>query len=116
MSLKTPPSENHKSVKFDEYKLLDNQISRLAEIMHRVNTRSWGRQNNKIDLLSLTFINAESEDAENILTIAEAMIEAEVISGRGVMIEREEDTLLSDTNPEIITIHEGHTEDKTTLE
>ena len=43
--LKMHSSEKPKSVKFDEYKFLDNQIDRLAEVIHKINTRSLGRQN-----------------------------------------------------------------------
>ena len=39
MSLKTHPSAKNETVKFDEYKLLNNQIDRLAEVMDRMNTR-----------------------------------------------------------------------------
>ena len=37
MSLKTHPSEKQKFVMFDEFKLLDNQIYRLADVMGRMN-------------------------------------------------------------------------------
>ena len=42
----------------------------------------------------------------------QAMIEAEADKNKDVMIEIEEDTLLSEENPEVITIQEGHTESK----
>ena len=41
--LKTHPYERCKSVKFDEYKLLGNQIDRLAEVMAKMSTRDLGR-------------------------------------------------------------------------
>ena len=34
-------------VKFDEIKLLDNQIDRLAEVIDKMNTRPQGSQNQK---------------------------------------------------------------------
>ena len=42
--------------------------------------------------------------------MTEAMIEADAISGRDLTIKIEEDTLLSDANPEGIIIQEGHKE------
>ena len=47
MSLKTHHSEKYKSVKFAKYKLLDNQINRLGEVMDIMNTRPLGRQNHQ---------------------------------------------------------------------
>ena len=44
-SLKAHPSAKDKIVKFDEYKLLNNQIDRLAEVMDIINNRPKGRQN-----------------------------------------------------------------------
>ena len=44
MSLKTHPIEKHKCVNFDEYKLLDSKIDKLAEITDKMNTRPQGRQ------------------------------------------------------------------------
>ena len=38
-------SEKHRSVKFDEYKFLDNQIDWLPKVIHKINTRSLRRQN-----------------------------------------------------------------------
>ena len=45
MSHKTGSSEKHTSVKFDEYKLLDSPIDRLAKVIDKINTRLKGRQN-----------------------------------------------------------------------
>ena len=39
ISVKTPLSEKCKSVKFDEYKLLDRKTDRVAEVMDKMNTR-----------------------------------------------------------------------------
>ena len=44
MSFKLHHSEKCISVKFDEYKLLDNQTDRLVEVMDKMNTRPLGRQ------------------------------------------------------------------------
>ena len=44
MSFKTHPSEKSKYFKFDEYKLLDNQIEMLADVMDKMNTRHLGKQ------------------------------------------------------------------------
>ena len=48
--------------------------------------------------------------------MTEPMIEAEEISDKGLMIEIEGDILLSDRNPEVITIQVGHTEGHTITE
>ena len=40
----TPFCKEQKIVKFDEYKLLYNQIDRLTEVLDRMNTRPQGRQ------------------------------------------------------------------------
>ena len=45
MSLKTYSSEKHKSAMFNEYKLVDNQFHRLAEVMAKMNKRPQARQN-----------------------------------------------------------------------
>ena len=71
MSLKTHPPKMQFFFKFDEYKLLDTQIDRLAEAMDKMNIRSLGRQISKTDLISLIFMVAEV--AEIIPTITEAM-------------------------------------------
>ena len=42
--IKTFPFEKQKSVKFEEYKLFENQIGRLAEVMDKINARPQGRQ------------------------------------------------------------------------
>ena len=39
MSIKTHPSTKNNIVKFDEYKLMNNQIDRLAEVMERTKTK-----------------------------------------------------------------------------
>ena len=39
MSLKANLSAKNKAAKFDEYKLLNNQIDRLAEVMDGISTR-----------------------------------------------------------------------------
>ena len=52
MSLET----QHKSVKVDEYKLLNNQIDRLAEAMHRLNKDLMLDRISKIDLISFIFM------------------------------------------------------------
>ena len=61
MLLKIHPSAKNKIIKVDEYKLLTNQIDRLAEVMDRMNTRSQDRQNQQNGLISLTSIEAEAE-------------------------------------------------------
>ena len=43
MSLKTHPSTENKIKKFDEYKLLHNQIGILTEVSNRMTTRPQGR-------------------------------------------------------------------------
>ena len=45
MSPKTYPFEKCKYVRFDEDKLMDNQIDRLEEVLEKMNTRPLGRQN-----------------------------------------------------------------------
>ena len=47
MSLKTHPSAKNKTVKFDEYALLKNQIDRLADVLNGMNTRPHIRQNQR---------------------------------------------------------------------
>ena len=47
ISLEIHPSAKNKIVKFDECKMLDNQIDRLTEVMDRMHTRLQGRQNQK---------------------------------------------------------------------
>ena len=44
MSLKIHPSTKNTVVKFDEYKLLYNQIERLIEVLDRMAIRPQGRQ------------------------------------------------------------------------
>ena len=61
MSLKTHPSEKHKTVKFDEPKLLDTQIGMLTEVMNGMNTRPRDRQNKKNRFINLIFIEVDAE-------------------------------------------------------
>ena len=44
MTLKSHHSAKNKIVKFDEYKLLNNQIDRLAEIIDKINKRPQGKK------------------------------------------------------------------------
>ena len=44
MSLKSHPSEKHKSVNLYEYKLFDKQTDGLAEVMDKMSTRCLGKQ------------------------------------------------------------------------
>ena len=70
----------------------------------------------KADLISLTFIWAESEDTEIIPAMIEVMTEAEEILDRGYKIETVGCILNSELGVDITMIQEGHMEDKTTIE
>ena len=114
ISLKTHLSEKHKPVKFDEYSLLNNQIDRLAEVIDRLNTRLKGKKNQQNRPYN-PFIHRD-RGHRHYPSYDRGMIEGKAISDGGLMIEIEEDTLYSEANPEVITIQEGHTEDKINIE
>ena len=62
MSFKIDPSKKYKTVTFDEYKLLDNQVDRLAEVMDRMNTTQC-KQNQSVSATYLDKVEMSREDA-----------------------------------------------------
>ena len=71
MLLKTHPSEKNKTVKFDEYKLLCNQIDRKTEVINRMNTRPQGRQTQQSKLINTISIEAKAEVTDSFPVMTE---------------------------------------------
>ena len=78
-------------VKFDEYKLLNNQIDRLTEGLNGMNIRPQSRQNQQSRPYKPYIVEAE-------VTVFLVMTEAEEIIDKGHMTGKEE-YFVRDTNP-----------------
>ena len=88
-------------VKFDEQKLLYNQIDRIKEVFDRMNTMPQGKLIS-LDLKSPISIESEAEATDSFAV----MTETEEIINKDLIREIEEGILLLDTNPEDIVLLE----------
>ena len=106
MSLETHSSAENKTVKFDECKLLNNQIERFAEVMERINTRPQGTHNQQNRPFK-PYIH-RGRGHRNYPSYDKGHDRGKGNYRYRFMIEAEEDGLLSGPNPEVILIHEDH--------
>ena len=64
-------------VRLDEYKLLDNQIDRLAKVMKKMVTRCYIDKHNKTDLTNFTF----TEEGETVIEVFQVTTEGKETQG-----------------------------------
>ena len=117
ISLKTHPSEKWKSVKFDEFKLLDNQTEKVAEVIDKMNTGPPGRQNQQNRPYKFYIHRDRSRGHNNYPSFNNGYDRC-----RGSFRQRSYDrnrrwgTLHWEADPEVIIIQGDHAEDKKTIE